>query len=85
MLGDVTDDDERETRCDDARPCRDEPLLDANYEDAEVRRDDLYQLEQIAMGYPSRERFLTKLTLDPPEATSDRPGSPTKTATESGT
>ena len=53
-----------------------EPLLEANYEDAEVRRDDLHQLEQIAMGYPSRERFLTELTLDPPEATSDRPGVP---------
>ena len=29
---------------------------------------------QIAAGYPSRERFLTELTLDPPDATSDRPG-----------
>ena len=26
--------------------------------------------------YPSRERFLTELTLDPPEATSDRAGEP---------
>ncbi len=34
------------------------------------------QLEQIATGYPSRERFLTELTLDPPEATSDQAGVP---------
>ena len=32
------------------------------------------QLEQIAAGYPSRERFLTELTLDPPDATSDEAG-----------
>jgi DNA helicase II / ATP-dependent DNA helicase PcrA len=38
-----------------------------------VRRADLLQLEQIAAGYPSRERFLTDLTLDPPDATSDQP------------
>ena len=31
---------------------------------------------QIASTYPSRERFLTELTLDPPEATSDRAGEP---------
>ncbi len=34
------------------------------------------QLEQIAAGYPSRERFLTELTLDPPDATSDEAGAP---------
>jgi superfamily I DNA/RNA helicase len=33
-------------------------------------------LEQIASGYPSRERFLTQLRLDPPDATSDRAGVP---------
>jgi DNA helicase-2/ATP-dependent DNA helicase PcrA len=33
-------------------------------------------LEQIAAGYPSRERFLTELTLDPPDATSDEAGPP---------
>ena len=37
---------------------------------------DLIQLEQIAAGYPSRERFLTELTLDPPDATSDQAGVP---------
>jgi DNA helicase II / ATP-dependent DNA helicase PcrA len=34
------------------------------------------QLEQIAASYPSRERFLTELTLDPPNATSDEAGAP---------
>ncbi len=53
-----------------------EPLMEAVYEDAEVRKEDLYQLEQIASGYPSRERFITELTLDPPDATSDQAGVP---------
>src|SRR6202035_3080295 len=37
-----------------------EPHLDRIHEDAEARRGDLIQLEQIASGYPSRERFLTE-------------------------
>ena len=41
-----------------------------------MRRADLVQLEQIASSYTSRERFLTELTLDPPEATSDQAGTP---------
>ena len=53
-----------------------EPHLDRIHEDAAVRRADLVQLEQIAGGYPSRERFLTELTLDPPDATSDQAGVP---------
>jgi DNA helicase-2/ATP-dependent DNA helicase PcrA len=53
-----------------------EPHLDRIHEDADVRRADLVQLEQIASGYPSRERFLTELTLDPPDATSDQAGVP---------
>ena len=53
-----------------------EPHLDRIHEDAEVRRGDLRQLEQIAVGYSSRERFLTELTLDPPDATSDQAGVP---------
>jgi DNA helicase-2/ATP-dependent DNA helicase PcrA len=36
-----------------------------------VREADLLQLAQIASTYPSRQRFLTELTLDPPSATSD--------------
>jgi len=53
-----------------------EPHLDRIHEDAETRRADLIQLEQIASSYPSRERFLTELTLDPPDATSDQAGVP---------
>ena len=53
-----------------------EPHLDRIHEDANTRRADLVQLEQIAGGYPSRERFLTELTLDPPDATSDQAGVP---------
>ncbi|ASQ06296.1 AAA family ATPase [Sinorhizobium meliloti] len=53
-----------------------EPHLERIHEDAETRRADLVQLEQIAAGYPSRERFLTELTLDPPDATSDQAGVP---------
>jgi len=53
-----------------------EPHLDRIHEDADTRRADLVQLEQIAGGYPSRQRFLTELTLDPPDATSDQAGVP---------
>jgi DNA helicase-2/ATP-dependent DNA helicase PcrA len=52
------------------------PHLERIHEDAEVRHGDLIQLEQIASSYPSRERFLTELTLDPPDATSDQAGVP---------
>lgn len=53
-----------------------EPHLDRIHEDADTRKEDLVQLEQIASGYASRERFLTELTLDPPDATSDQAGVP---------
>ena len=53
-----------------------EPRLERIHDDAAARLADLLQLEQIASGYPSRERFLTELTLDPPDATSDRAGAP---------
>lgn len=53
-----------------------EPHLERLHEDASVRQADLLQLEQIAAGYPSRTRFLTELTLDPPEATSNQAGVP---------
>jgi DNA helicase-2/ATP-dependent DNA helicase PcrA len=52
------------------------PHLERIHEDAPVRLADLLQLEAIAAGYPSRERFLTELTLDPPEASSDAAGVP---------
>jgi DNA helicase II / ATP-dependent DNA helicase PcrA len=49
-----------------------EPHLLRLYDDAHLRAADINQLEQIAAGYESRERFLTELTLDPPDATSGR-------------
>jgi DNA helicase-2/ATP-dependent DNA helicase PcrA len=53
-----------------------EPHLERIHDDAYLRAADLLQLEQIAASYPSRERFLTELTLNPPEATSDEAGTP---------
>jgi DNA helicase-2/ATP-dependent DNA helicase PcrA len=53
-----------------------EPHLERLYDDWVIRATDLAQLEQIAAGYPSRERFLTEVTLDPPGATSDEAGTP---------
>jgi DNA helicase II / ATP-dependent DNA helicase PcrA len=52
------------------------PHMQNRYEDAGVREADLTQLMQIAATYPTRERFLTELTLDPPDATSDEAGVP---------
>ena len=55
-----------------------EPHLLRLHDDADARRADLHQLEQIAGGYPDAERFLTDLTLDPPDATSAQAGPPLK-------
>jgi DNA helicase-2/ATP-dependent DNA helicase PcrA len=52
------------------------PHLERLYDDAPVRQGDITQLAQIARTYPSRQRFLTELTLDPPDATSDEAGVP---------
>ena len=52
------------------------PLLERRHEDAQARQADLRQLARLAAGYASRERFLTELTLDPPDATSDEAGPP---------
>src|SRR5204863_378673 len=52
------------------------PHLERVYEDAVMRQADLVQLAQIASTYPTRERFLTELTLDPPDATSGEAGVP---------
>ncbi len=53
-----------------------EPHLERMHDDASVRQGDIVQLAQIATSYPSRDRFLTELTLDPPDATSDESGVP---------
>jgi len=52
------------------------PQLERIHEDAPVRKLDVEQLARLAAGYGSRERFLTELTLDPPEVTSDQSGPP---------
>ena len=52
------------------------PHLDRLHDDATMRRMDVDNLERMASGYCSRERFLNELTLDPPEATSDQSGVP---------
>jgi DNA helicase II / ATP-dependent DNA helicase PcrA len=48
--------------------------LERLYEHSHTRHADLEQLELLAGQYPSRERFITELTLDPPHATSDLSG-----------
>ncbi len=52
------------------------PHLERQYEHFHTRLGDLDQLEVLSGTYPSRERFLTELTLDPPNATSDLAGRP---------
>ena len=59
-----------------APACGTSPISTASTRTQTSARADLIQLEQIASGYPSRERFLTELTLDPPDATSDQAGVP---------
>jgi len=53
-----------------------QPHLERLYEQVHSRLGDLDQLEQLAGQYPSRERFITELTLDPPHATGDLSGRP---------
>ncbi|HEY1491922.1 MAG TPA: ATP-dependent helicase, partial [Steroidobacteraceae bacterium] len=53
------------------------PHFERLYEQFHTRMGDLEQLELLSGQFPSRERFLTELTLDPPNATSDLAGRPT--------
>lgn len=53
-----------------------EPRLAELYDNAPVRHSDLEELDQISSAYPTRERFLSELTLDPPEASGDLAGTP---------
>ncbi|MGJ9417650.1 ATP-dependent helicase [Massilia sp. CMS3.1] len=52
------------------------PHLERLHDDATVRAADVAQLAQLAGGHGTRESFLAEITLDPPEATSDRAGPP---------
>jgi DNA helicase-2/ATP-dependent DNA helicase PcrA len=53
-----------------------QPLLEQRYDDAPLRATDLDQLGRIALNSPSRAKFLTDLTLDPPDAASGEAGVP---------
>jgi ATP-dependent DNA helicase UvrD/PcrA len=53
-----------------------EPHLERLHQDFAIRAGDLEKLEQIAAGYGTRERFLSELTLDPPDATGAEAGAP---------
>src|SRR6202007_2359874 len=53
------------------------PHFERLYTEVHTRLADLEQLDLLPSQFPSRERFLTELTLDPPHATSDLAGRPT--------
>ncbi|HXQ63641.1 MAG TPA: ATP-dependent helicase [Steroidobacteraceae bacterium] len=52
------------------------PHLERRYDATGVRAGDIEQLTRIAGGYPNRERFLSELALDPPQASGDLAGPP---------
>ena len=54
------------------------PHLRRLHDDALIREGDLSQLARLAGQYASRSAFITELTLDPPEATSDESGEPNR-------
>jgi len=53
-----------------------EPQLERLYEAPEARSGDLAQLERVAQQFATRERFLTELALEPPQASGDLAGAP---------
>lgn len=55
-----------------------EPQLERIYDAARVRMGDIEQLERLAGQYASREQFITELTLDPPQVSSDLAGDPAR-------
>ncbi len=52
------------------------PVIDRTYDHAAARKADLRQLEGVAADAPSRSRFVSDLTLDPPSSTADLAGPP---------
>lgn len=52
------------------------PQMERLHDHPVPRQADVEQLARLASGHASRERFLTELTLDPPQATSDEAGDP---------
>jgi len=53
-----------------------DPVVERAYDAGAARLADLAHLEQIAGAAPSRSRFVSDLTLDPPTSTSDLAGPP---------
>ncbi len=51
-------------------------VFPGRYTDATVRLGDLESLQSTAAAYHSRTRFLTEITLDPPDRSSDLAGKP---------
>ncbi len=54
------------------------PLMMKNYENPEPRARDVEYLSRMASAYSSLGQFLSELTLDPPDATSDLAAVPSK-------
>jgi len=52
------------------------PQMERMYEHVHTRIGDLDQLELLSTQYQTRERFVTELTLDPPNSTGDFSGQP---------
>jgi DNA helicase-2/ATP-dependent DNA helicase PcrA len=52
------------------------PHMERMYDHVHMRIGDLDQLELLSSQYQTRERFISELTLDPPNATSDLAGQP---------
>jgi DNA helicase-2/ATP-dependent DNA helicase PcrA len=50
------------------------PVMNERYDDARVRLGDIEQMQRIGATFVSRTSFLTELTLDPPNSTSDEGG-----------
>ena len=57
------------------------PHMERLYDHVHMRIGDLDQLELLSSQYQTRERFITELTLDPPNATDGWPRSARNTAT----
>jgi DNA helicase II / ATP-dependent DNA helicase PcrA len=53
-----------------------EPQLNRLHDAADVRAADIEQLDRLSVQYSSRERFVTELTLYPPQAAGDLAGDP---------
>jgi DNA helicase-2/ATP-dependent DNA helicase PcrA len=54
------------------------PMMSERYDDARVRAGDIDQMQRIGATFGSRTSFLTELTLDPPNSTSDESGAALK-------